>query len=882
VFVTLLVSLLAAGGADAQTAPPAPPPPPPAAATAEPQAPAPGGQATAPRVTGNPTTFCGQPIPQPARLPPAGSGPVIFLIGPCFEKQGNVSSVEPATYLYYIRTKPSLPSQNVWTPYDAQAEEQLVRDFRQLWGTNFLDDLSIEVVDYVFANGVVGKIIRYDMEERQRIKIIEYVGTKQLETTKIDEKLKEESVSIQMDSFVDDAKVRRVKGIVRAMLSEKGYLDSVVTHEVKSIPGGPKLVNLVFNITDGPKYKIRKIDFVGNNQVGDGALGRQMKETKALWPFSFITGRGTYKEDKYAEDAEKVVGYYRDQGYLRVRVDNPEVRTLEDSDDKKTRYVELRIPVTEGPRYRVGEVTITDNKVVKSEALAEIFKLRKNDFYSEKGIRKGMEKARELYGSIGYFEFTAYPEFKFRDLPEDQQPGAGKLPAAQTNGHDKPAGPAIVDVTMHMQEGEQYFVNRITFLGNTTTRDNVIRREMRLVEGGVFNTEALKFSVKRLNQLGYFKQLEGNEGIQVDKTPNEKNKVDVKLKLEEQNRNQLTFGAGVSQFEGAFAQFAFQTSNFLGRGETLSLSVLAGKRYKDYQLSFTEPYLFDRPITGGVNVFNRTIRYIGAFTQESVGGNILFGFPLADFTRAFASYSYERVGISDLNEFYTDPDIPRNPFLEDALLIAQGGKRTISKVTPSVVYNTVDNPIFPTTGKRLSATFDLAGLGGNTAFYKPRLEGIAYFQHTRRTSVGMRGQFEFIAPWQDTLILPIFERLVLGGEYSIRGYDIRTIGPRDPRTGLVIGGNKSLLFNGEYLVQIAGPVRLVGFFDAGQVRFDGQSFAMDQFVASTGAEIRFFMPVLNVPFRLIFARNINYEDILTNNYEPEKKWRFRFAVGSTF
>ncbi len=496
-----------------------------------------------------------------------------------------------------------------------------------------------------------------------------------------------------------------------------------------------------------------------------------------------------------------------------------------------------------------------------------------------------MEKARELYGSIGYFEFTAYPEFKFRDLPEDQQGGANPPPPtpAATNGHNTPAGPAIVDVVLHMQEGEQYFVNRITFLGNTTTRDNVIRRELRLVEGGVFNTEALKFSVKRLNQLGYFKQLEGNEGIDVQKTPNEKNKVDVKLKLEEQNRNQLTFGAGVSQFEGAFAQFAFQTSNFLGRGETLSLSVLAGKRYKDYQVSFTEPYLFDRPITGGVNIFNRTIKYIGAFTQESLGGNILFGFPLADFTRAFASYSYESVGISDLNEFYNDPAvIDRNPFLKDALLIAQGGRRTISKVTPSVVYNTVDNPIFPTTGKRVSATADLAGLGGNTAFYKPRLEAIAYFQHTRRTSVGMRGQFEFVAPYQRTLALPIFERLTLGGEYSIRGYDIRTIGPRDPLSGLVIGGNKSLLFNGEYLIQIAGPVRLVGFFDAGQVRAETQSFAMDQFIASTGAEIRFFMPVLNVPFRLIFARNINYEDILTNNYEPEKKWRFRFAVGSTF
>ena len=598
-----------------------------------------------------------------------------------------------------------------------------------------------------------------------------------------------------------------------------------------------------------------------------------------------ITQRGTYKEDKYAEDAEKVVGYYRDNGYLRVRVDNPEVKTLQDTKDGKTRFVELRIPVTEGPRYKVGDVKIADNKVVKAEPLVQVFNLKTGKYYSEKRVKKGMEKAREIYGSIGYFEFTAFPDFAFRDLPADAQPRnmeEAQRATAPEAGAAKP-GPAIVDVTMHMQEGEQYFVNRITFLGNTTTHDNVIRREMQLVESGVFNTEALKQSVKHLNQLGYFKSLEGNENVQVDKTPGEKNKVDVSLKLEEQNRNQLTFGAGVSQFEGAFAQFAFQTSNFLGKGETLSVSVLTGKRYKDYQLSFSEPYLFDRPITGGINIFNRTINYIGAFTQESSGGNLMAGFRVASFSRAFMSYSYERVGISNLNSAYEDPELARrNPFLADALLLGTDGKRVISKISPSFVHNTVDNPIFPSAGRRLTASFDLAGLGGNTSFYKPRLEAIQYFQQTRKLSAGIRAQFEFVAPYRNTVNLPIFERLVQGGEYSIRGYDIRTIGRRDDVTGLVIGGNKSLLFNGEYVYQIAGPVRVLAFFDAGQVRDHGEKFRSDAFVASTGGEVRFFMPVLNVPFRLIFARNINREGILDNNYQPEKKWRFRFAVGSTF
>jgi len=879
---------------------PSAPPAPPAgqAPTAPPQAPAqtpaPQPPAGAPGQTPQPTptqtagqvTLCGQPVPPPARLPPAGSGPVILNIAPCFEKQGGTSAVEPQTYLYYIQTRPSLPSQNQWVPYDAAAEDKLHADFRALWATNFLDDLSIEVIDYPLSNGVIGKLIKYDLEERQRIKIVDYTGSKQLESTKIDEKLKEENVTIRLDSFVDDALIRRVKGIVKGMLSEKGYLDSSVTHVITPVTGGTKTVNLTFTIKEGPKYKIRKIDFVGNKDMSDRKLRSKMKDTKALSMLSWITQRGTYKEDKYAEDAEKVVGYYRDNGYLRVRVDNPEIRTLQDTKDGKTRFVELRIPVTEGPRYKVGEVKIADNKVVKSEPLVQVFNLQTGKYYSEKRVKKGLDKAREIYGSIGYFEFTAFPDFSFRDLPKDAQPKNMEEAQHATSDPAAKAGPPIVDVTMHMQEGEQYFVNRITFTGNSTTHDNVIRREMQLVESGVFNTEALKQSVKHLNQLGYFKAMEGNEGVKVDKTPGEKNKVDVQLKLEEQNRNQLTFGAGVSQFEGAFAQFAFQTSNFLGKGETLSMSVLAGKRYKDYQLSFSEPYLFDRPITGGINIFNRTINYIGAFTQESSGGNVLTGFRVASFSRVFLQYSYERVGIADLNPVYNDPTIAQqNPFLADALLLGTSGKRTISKISPSFVLNTVDNPIFPSAGRRLTASFDLAGIGGNTSFYKPRVEAIQYFQQTRKLSVGFRGEFEFVQPYRNTVNLPIFERLVEGGEYSVRGYDIRSIGPRDktnPESPLVIGGNKSLLFNGEYVYQIAGPVRILAFFDAAQVRDRGEGFRSDAFVASTGGELRFFMPVLNVPFRLIFARNINRDGILDNNYQPEKKWRFRFAVGSTF
>jgi len=824
-------------------------------------APAPAGQQPAPLPPVAPAP--GQPpASAPQAQPPAGSPPVVRFVEIRSTAQNDALAVDPETYLYYIQTKPSSAQFGRWVPY---SEQTVLDDYRRLWGTNFLDDLTVEVKDAPYPNGVVGKHIIFDLEERQRVKIVDYVGSKKVEQTKIEEKLREKNAQIRLDSFIDPGLVQRVRGVVKELYAEKGYLYATVTPQITPVAGGPKLVHLTFTVDEGPKVKIRDIEFVGNQAVSDRALGRRMKENKAKGFFSFITGGGTYKEDKFEEDAEKVVEYYRDRGYIAARVGNPELKVLSDSGDKKTRWVQLRVPVTEGARYRVGSWKFEGQNIVREDALRPLFKVEPGDWYSEKKVRKGLEKAREIFGSAGYMEFTGYPDLKPREGDGARMKGA----------------PAV-DVTMRMQAGKQYFVNRIIFQGNTTTRDNVIRREIRLFEAGVFNTEALKFSIKRLNQLGYFKPLEG-DAINVDKTPGEDSKVDVTLKFEEQNRNQLTFGAGVSQFEGFFGQLSFQTANFLGRGETLTLSAQQGARAKNYQIAFTEPFLFDRPITAGIDTYIREVRYIGLFTQASSGGNFVFGFPLHDFTRMFLNYSYERTKVKELNDAYLDPAVQqRNPFLYDSLLLGRGGRRTISKITPSIVKNTVDNPLFPTTGRRYTASIDLAGLGGDTYFYSPTAEGIWYFQQNRRLSLGFRAQAQYIAPYGSTTSLPIFERLYLGGEYSIRGFGIRTVGPRDPETQIVIGGNKSLLFNAEYLISIAGPVRLVLYYDAGQVQNSGRKFAFDDFKTSTGAEVRFFMPVLNVPFRLIFAYNPQREGVFDNNFRPQQKFNFRFAVGSTF
>jgi outer membrane protein insertion porin family len=816
-------------------------------------------------------TLCGQPLPEPARVPP-GPGPVVYFLGLCFSAQENVSSVEPETYLHYIQLRPSRPSQDEWVAYDEEAEHTILADFRRLWSTNFLDDLKVETSDYTFANGVIGKVVTYHIEERRRIKIVTYDGSKELDRGKLDERLRERGVTLRVDSFLDEGTIRQVETVVREMLTERGFTNAKVTHIVADIPNRPKVANVTFNISDGPRLTIRDVTFIGNRAVDDATLTRALKENRPQGLLSFVTGGGRYNEHKFAEDAENVEEYYRDRGYITARVGRPELRELDDSPDRSTRWVQLRIPVTEGQPFRIGEVTFEGNQIVGAEVLEQLFKLKTGERYSQKAVRAGLEKAREIYGAAGYMEFTALPDLRPRNPPDSSGNGGA--------GHD--ASEPIVDVILRVTEGPRYFVNRITFTGNTTTRDHVIRREMRLIEGGVFNTEALKYSVRRLNQLGYFKPIEGSsKDLEVEKARGREHAVDVTVKLQEQNRNQVQFGAGMSQYEGVFGNLSYTTSNFMGRGESLTLSAQKGARSSMYQLAFTEPYVLDRPITAALDLFSRKIDYltgvgIVGYSEVRSGINVTGGQALFAFSRLFLTYGYEVIDTAvsdDLKEGLDDQasvGVPLfNPFLDE-------GRHIESRVTPSFVHNTVDNPFTPRRGLKLTLSAPVAGgfLGGTADYIRPELEAVMYIPHTSRTALGVRVSGGWLRPFGGTRVLPYYLRYFLGGEYQIRGVDIRTVGPTDAGNR-ALGGDKFVLFNAEYYFDVIGPVRALLFHDAGQSYLEGQPINLRQLRTSSGAELRVIVPMLNVPFRLIYAWNI-YRDV----FQPART--FKFAVGTTF
>lgn len=874
-------------------------------------------------------------------LPPAGSVPVVRAVELCPGAEDGPTELRPTpingrlcpegnrglavsgeTYLFYmeIANHVSLPSQQRWVHFNQNIERILRGDFFRLWDTGFLDDLRIEVVDDPYPNGVIGKHVVFTLVERPRVRIVSFEGSDVLKRTDIDTAMQDMDVAIRVDSFLDLGRAKRVEGLVESMFSANGYQFAEVRHEITPLETVANAVRLTFHMEQGPKVQIDEIDFIGNDTVADSTLKKQMKQTKERWWLSWITGRGTYKEALFEQDADAIMAYYQDQGYIDAAVGSPETVYLDAAEDGKTRLMRLRIPVDEGPRYRVGDVRFDGNEVVTDFGIRAVFRgLVPGEYFSQAVVTTALEQARELYGSIGHTDLTIFPDLQRRTAEESGEAADEAAPeepaaaAGDAGGDDEPVqvvqatpqavdperpthlhGDPIVDVTIRIEEGEQQFVNRITFVGNESTHDEVIRREFQLVENGMFSTSALTNSILRVNQLGYFEPLEEDQ-VDIEPVEGREDAVNLTVNLTEANLNQLTFGAGASQFDGFFGQVSFVTSNFLGRGETLSVGLQNGSRLRDLSLGYTKPYLLGYNLSAGANVFSRRIEWIGAFTQESNGAGLTLSWPLALFTRMFVSYSIERTGVSDVNEYVFDVGNENpylSPFLADALLVETGGRRTVSKITPSVRLNTVDHPIFPSRGRSYTGSIEFAGIGGNTEFLKPTLEGIWYFPHTSRTLFGFRAQYQHIISDAPNTI-PVFERLWLGGEYSIRGFDLRRIGPTvsdlqpdvspDSYQGrTIIGGNKSLLLNAEYQFSIAQPVRLIYFFDVGQVQDFGSQFTTQDFKSSTGVEFRFFMPMLNVPFRLIYSWNPLREGVYNDRLDVQEPTGFRFAVGTTF
>ncbi len=724
------------------------------------------------------------------------------------------------TVLYYL-------SSSEGSIYD---ENALKRDLRVLWSTGFFSNIRIEQED-----GSTGKIVKIIVEENPIIRSITYKTGKKVKENDIIDKLKEEDEYILPYSYYNPYKIQKIKKTIEDLLIEKGLPSGKI--EVKTSKKGSNEFELVFNIDEGPRMKVGAVEFEGKPKLLNSTLKAAMKENKEHSLISRITGKDIFKENKLNEDLEKIRKKLQEAGYMEATVGEPRIEeiTRRTIFFKKRNMKKIIIPLDAGYRYTVGDVKIEGNKVIATKYIRQLIKFQKGAVYNTKIREDSVKDIGELYANGGYLYAQIIPVESLD--PKRKQ----------------------VNVTFNIYEGEVVYLNKLEIRGNNYTKDKVIRREMLLREGERFRLAYFKDSLLRVNQLGLV-EMDGEPDLKPN--PENPSEMNITLKVKELQRNNIQFTAGYSGYEGTFIAVSYSTVNFLGAGENLNVTLQHGKRIKNYVFGFTEPYFLDLPLSLGFNLYNRRTIYPYLFDQKGKGANVMVGGRIKGYLRGNLTYSYEYVRI------VADEETPYYYWANRDY--------NVSSIIPQIYRSTVDSPLTPSRGTLLSASCRFAGgfLGGDINMIKPRFEFTHYQPIWLKHVLGFHAEYQFINPFNNSDI-PIWEKFFLGGERSIRGYNIYTIGPRDA-LGRNIGGEKSLVMNAEYIIKLGGPVYAIFFYDIGSAYQRNQKIDFGSMYSSTGLEIRIFVPALRVPFRLIFAYNNRKISIDDSNFAV------RFAIGTTF
>jgi outer membrane protein insertion porin family len=685
--------------------------------------------------------------------------------------------VSPDTIAHYLGIK-------VGDPYDPAA---IRANFQKLWDVGLLEDLRIEAER---APDGVTLVIR--IEERSVVKEVEFTGNKKLSTSQIKDALKENKVEVKAGAPLNLRDIARQRSAIADMYVAQGFRSATVDYRIDDISKTEKKV--VFIIDEGDKVKIESITFTGNPNVSAQSLRNAMHKTKVATFWRIISENTVYNQANYEADVESIKQLYQSKGYkdivvkdptLDVYITNPEKAS---KDPKKTkRRVRITIPIVEGDKFFVNNVTVTAvqangqptedgvTKVYPPEVLQkEFFELKPNSVLNRDRIVEALARIETRYKSRGFV--YSYPDPQFIEIGDHK-----------------------VDVNVHIFEGEKFYLGRLEVTGNTNTRDKVIRREFALDEGDVFDMDAVKKSVQKIQALGYFKM---TEEPQFTPHPEEK-KIDVLVKGQETSRNEIQFGAGYSGFDGFFGQFSFQTRNFLGRGEVIGASAQLGKVSNYFDLSYTVPWWLDKNQSVGLSLFRRNVDY-SSVEERRQGGSAFYGKGIGLFDSVSMLYAYEDIK-ADF-PVRTAPVPPGQPSPPSKFTQTTG---TTSSWTPGYRYDSRNDPFDPTRGFRLYASVQVAPnfIGSTNAFIKPLLGSTIYLpvRFPRGALLGLNLEAGYVEPIEGSEI-PIFERFQLGGEQSLRGFKAGAVVPLHEGTnqvftdslGRILGGNKFFVINIEY------------------------------------------------------------------------------------
>ncbi len=672
---------------------------------------------------------------------------------------------------------------------DIYNEEQLRRDYMLLWNTGKFDDITLETED-----APEGLVVRFILTERRVIRSIKYTGNKSISESEILDRFKERKVGLTVEQQYDPGRVQHAATVIKDYEAERGHQYATVDPVVEQQP--PSSLALTFVVNEGPKVKVGEINVTGNNAFSKSWVTWNMKEMHPYGVKNSIVLENvfakTFDTEKLEYDLEKLREAYNDKGYYQAKILDPDVKIVQ-TGGKGWRlplikpnnlgiFANIHVPIEEGRLYHLHAANFVGVKLFRDpQALLPLFNMRPGDVFSTDKLRKGLENLRKYYGILGYWDFS--PEPDVQPIPDTDQ----------------------IDITITADEGHQFFVRRIDFVGNTTTRDKVIRREFLLDEGDIFNQNLLDLTIQRLNQLGYFDMIKKEDAVDTKRNP-AGDTVDITLRVKERGKNSISLNGGVSGIAGSFVGFNYSTNNFLGLGETLSLNAQVGTIQDNVSLGFSEPFFMDRPMQVGFTVFYRRFSFdqgreasilegqnltalynnLGQqnllnYIQDSRGVTISGSYPLRrHFARLGLTLGYE---ISSVKTLTTAAD---NYFQYLNFSGVYGpnslnGIRTAT-ITPSYLYNTVNHPINPTGGYSiyLATGFAATFLGGNVNLVTPSAE----FKYFHLSPIGRKHgnvlAFRLLATLSTGFNgknIPPFNRGFIGGEQDVRGFQIMGITP---------------------------------------------------------------------------------------------------------
>jgi outer membrane protein insertion porin family len=674
-------------------------------------------------------------------------------------------------------------------PYDPASVE---RDFNSIWNTGYFETLRIERVD----TPACVQLIVY-VREKPHVATIEYQGLNAVTQSDVEERYKKAKVGLVPESQFDETHVMRAVTVLKDLLSEHGHQFATVTPIYKNIP--PSSVGITFKIKEGPTVKVGKIAFDGNVALSDRILRNAMVNTKPIGiPHSIILENlfaRTFDASKLDEDTQRVQEAYRDRGYFMAQTSEAQTHvrdegglnwfTLHPSTGKR---IDIMMPVEEGERYRLGGITFSgiDPQQWNAKGLRTVFPTKDGDWFNLTDFEKGLKELRNAYGSRGYINMVANP------IP--RRDDAKKL----------------VYWDIDISQDKQFYVSRIEFSGNTVTRDKVIRRELLLQEGEVYSKQRWDYSIQRLNQLGYFDVLKTEDDTET--RPNsDDGTVDLLLKVKEKGKNSIGLNGGISGLSGTFVGLNYETNNFLGLGETLSANANVGDLNRNLSFGFTEPYLRNKPITIGTEVFTRKSDYNPAkaysiangtsqnvsqasqslltnYNTSTTGFTVSANEPIKRLStsrgvgRLGITYALSRASVTTFN------DNTRNVFQSLAFRSGVEGPNQLngiitSTISPSFSYDGKDRAVGSHSGYDFNVSVQIAGAGGNVKYIQP-VASLRYFHPMKglrfnnegRNVLGMRFQFAHINGFGGE-VAPPTNRIYGGGESDIRGFDIRAASP---------------------------------------------------------------------------------------------------------